>query len=211
MEDLIPKIIRIYFTYGIKSVTMDDLASELGVSKKTLYQHFSDKAMVINSCVEFLLSKHAERLSETSIRETGNAIDKMLETTAFIFAHDRAVNPSVQFDLQKYYPEIWVKIESFTNETFFNFLNGILKQGVEEGFFENDMDIEVVSRIFINVIDFLACKKNTFFGNRDSSHLLKSFITYHLRGISTGKGVKYLETVSDKMVLTMGTGELISF
>ncbi|NCU32922.1 MAG: TetR family transcriptional regulator, partial [Candidatus Moranbacteria bacterium] len=168
MEELVPKIIKIYFTYGIKSVTMDDLASELGISKKTLYQHFSDKAMVIDSCVDFLLSKHEERLSVPSKRETNNAIDKMLETTAFIFAHDRAMNPSVKFDLQKYYPEIWVKIESFTSETFFNFLNEILKQGIEEGLFENDIDIEVVSRIFINVVDFLACKKNTFFGNRDS-------------------------------------------
>lgn len=180
-----------FMKYGIKSVSMDDLARELSVSKKTIYTHFSDK----NVLVEYVLRGQMDRIQQscdTLVGQCENAIQEMYEFINLVAQNMNAIHPSVIFDLQKYHPSAWKIIEEHEDNFVLPRIKGNILRGRKEGLYREDFDAEVVAQIYVNVNDSIF--NRTIKGSTESS-LLQIFnesLRFILFGMATFEGKKYI-------------------
>lgn len=191
-EKLLKDVTGIFMTYGIKSMTMDDIARQLRVSKKTLYQHFSDKSDLVLQCMHFECG--FEELAIKEIIERGlNAIDENIEISRFVLAQIQQVHPSIFYDLEKYHPEAFAMMQDsrqgFTGEVIHN---NIVK-GIAEGYFRDDIHIEIATHLWISRIN--AIFNPAFFplSEFDLGEVYQQMFTQQIRGLASEKGLRYLE------------------
>ncbi|NLF43134.1 MAG: TetR/AcrR family transcriptional regulator, partial [Bacteroidales bacterium] len=148
MEDLIKRISELYMKYGIRSVTMDDLARELAISKKTLYQHFKDKEEVVEKVMDYhdeQQHKHIESFFDPR-NDSYNAIDQLIELSRFLARHLSDVNHSLTYDLQKYYPAIWQKTTQTKRDYISRNLIKNMEIGIQQGIYSSDLNIEIIAK-----------------------------------------------------------------
>ena len=192
MEELLQKISKLYFQFGIRSVTMDDLARELGVSKKTLYVHFKDKDDIVDKVMMYQLQNHRCDMEFLEIKNK-NAIDQLLCVSKFLIHHVQKIHPSINYDLMKYYPKIWQKVIVYKNETIYNRIKTNIVRGIEEGMYRDDFNVEVIAKLYVLRLDmaiddeWLVKKKLTL------NEIFNNIFIYHIRGIASKKGLAYLE------------------
>ncbi|MCF8227848.1 MAG: TetR/AcrR family transcriptional regulator [Bacteroidales bacterium] len=190
------RIIRVteelYAKYGIKSITMEDVASSLGISKKTLYQFVSDK----EELVEKVINSHArEKLEEFAaiFDEKKNAIDELFDLIDFIKQMFKEHNPAREYDLLKYYPELYNALKIKKREHIFKAFRENIEKGKQQGLYRQDTDAELISKLHVfrveNIID------NDLFDKEEltSPDFCLEIIIYHIRGIATSEGITYLE------------------
>jgi TetR/AcrR family transcriptional regulator, cholesterol catabolism regulator len=153
--DIKKKIIRgaenLFTKYGVRSISMDDIARHLSVSKKTLYQHFEDKEDIVTTTVQ----SHIERIMgqfDAIQSDAVDAIDELSRISQCLKRTMSEVNPSLMFDLEKYHPRAWnVWVESkkkFIRESVIR----NLKKGVEEGFFRPELDLEIMATMRMEMV-----------------------------------------------------------
>lgn len=133
----------LFMKYGIRSVSMDDIARHLAVSKKTLYQHFADKDELVLKVSEVYLRKSTERFNSIA-RESKNAIEELNRISVCVKHDMEKLNQSMLFDLQKYHPKAWSlwtehKLKYITEEVGRN-----LTKGIEEGYFRPELDKRIM-------------------------------------------------------------------
>lgn len=199
MEELIPKILAIFLHYGLKSVTMDDLARELGISKKTLYLHFNDKAHVVGEAVRYMIKGHQRSMEELKAKNGMNAIDDLLKMSIFISMHMQSLHPSVTYDLKKYYPLVWEEVEQFKRKTIFSYVLENINQGIDEGLFSKALKPAIIAEIYMSSIDQLTTGSMQTNSKFELEEVLKSLFCYHVRGIGTASGFSYLEKISETL------------
>lgn len=193
MEELLKKISEIYIQKGIKSVTMDDLAHELGVSKKTLYVHFRDKEEVVDSVFLYLIRDHRCNIEQLEIL-SNNAIDKLLEVSKFLNSHIKKLHPSINYDLMKYYPKTWAKLISYKNDHIYNKIKANIVKGIEEGLYRSDFNIEIIARLYARFMELPLDNEVTLNNEITIDDIFKNLFIYHIRGIASQKGIEYLES-----------------
>ncbi|MBL7963562.1 MAG: TetR/AcrR family transcriptional regulator [Flavobacteriales bacterium] len=191
-QHIIDEAGKVFMRLGIRSVNMDDIAQHLRISKKTLYQYVKDKNELVQRTIEHITKNH--RGCILGICEQGySAIDESYEITRFVASQVGQLHPSVHFDLQKYHPEAWHLLESTERQDIYACVSQNLTKGVKEGLYRKDMDIDVITRIYISRFDI------TFDGRlfppdqyRFEDVIWKLF-DYHIHGIATERGLKHLE------------------
>jgi TetR/AcrR family transcriptional regulator, cholesterol catabolism regulator len=194
---ILEKVSVLYMKYGIRSVTMDDVARELGISKKTLYEHFADKSELVKCFIELQLGSMDKEFLNLSQKKI-NAIERLLEISDMMIRFMRDFNPSVNFDLQKYYSEIWSLLMEFKRDQVFIYFKENLTQGISEGLYRKDMNPDIIARMYMLTIvaimdtDFAPLIMNSL------SPVFREIITYHIRGIATKKGLDLFESISKK-------------
>jgi TetR/AcrR family transcriptional regulator, cholesterol catabolism regulator len=193
MKEIIQKTGEIYFRYGIKSVTMDDLAGELGISKKTLYQHFRDKQQVVEEVVKYLFSIQKEGIREALTQPNTNAIDKLMLMTLFFARLFKNSNPVLSYDLQKYYPAIWEEVETFKREAIFCHIFDNLQQGIQERLYRDDINTEIIAKVFISRMEMHQTALWRPLEKFSLEEVFQTIFIYHIRGIGSPKGIAYLE------------------
>jgi AcrR family transcriptional regulator len=171
---------------------MDDVASELGISKKTLYQYVADKEDLVGKVIDYEIKIRQEEVCRCF--KTGfNAIEELFEISIFMNKIMRNQNPATEYDLKKYYPEQYQKTIKSRREGMYKYILSNLKKGKEEGLYREDMNVEVIAKLY------LARSENIHFSELFSVEEFTSFnlflelITYHVRGIATEKGIEELE------------------
>ena len=193
MEDIIKKVAGLYGKYGIKSVTMDDIARELGISKKTLYQYFKDKDDLVAKVVKYLMDYMSDEMARM-VPKDFNAIEELLLVSKFISQYLKQVNPSVTYDLQKYYPEILKNINLNRREHIFSRIKENMKKGIKEGLYRKDLNIDIIAQFYLfriemsQTFDLLVESKYSF------EEIFNTSFNYHIRGIANQKGIEYLES-----------------
>lgn len=193
MEELLRKISEIYIQKGIKSVTMDDLAHELGVSKKTLYVHFKDKEEVVDKVFLYLIQDHRCNIEILDIKKQ-NAIDKLLEVSQFLNSHIQKIHPSINYDLMKYYPKTWEKLILFKNDHIYNKIKANIAKGIEEGLYRGDFNIEIIAKLYTRIMELPMDKDINLKQDISLDEIFKNLFIYHIRGIASQKGIDYLES-----------------
>ncbi|MFY0643786.1 MAG: TetR/AcrR family transcriptional regulator [Bacteroidia bacterium] len=178
-------------TLGVKSVSMDDIAKELSISKKTIYQHYKDKKELVNEAFGHDLELDKRACMETC-EQTENAIQQFLNISSFISNNLKDMNPAVLYDLRKYYPECSNRFDNFTKEVVYEFMLNNIVIGIEQGLYRKDLHPEFASTIYISLVrEFTTMGLNQLGLKLQNLH--KEMITYHLYAICTTKGINYFK------------------
>jgi AcrR family transcriptional regulator len=191
-KDILEQAQRLFMRLGIKSLTMDDVATQLRMSKKTLYEHFKDKNDLVEQMIAAVCKHHRSNIDAICAKGL-NAIDENQEITHFIVAQIGGVHPSVQFDLQKYHPKAWEILDHSEQNDIHRCVSSNLHKGVKEGLYREDLDVEVITRLYIARMD-TTWDGRVFPPERfNIADVLWKHFEYHIRGIASKKGVDYLE------------------
>jgi AcrR family transcriptional regulator len=196
-EDISNKAAQLFFSYGLKSISMDDLAKKTGLSKKTLYQHFLDKNELVNDVADYLIDSHQQTFTHCA-KQSKNAVEELFMQSDLTLTSLPNVNLPFFYDLQKYYPAVWDKIVVYKKEFLIPCFETNLQRGINEGFFRTELDIPFTAEIRLQQI-------NAWFNQDEfSSHaqrqlqLQQDLTLFYLHGISTTKGkqviTKYLKS-----------------
>ena len=135
---------ELFLKAGIKSVTMDDIARHLGMSKKTIYQFFKDKNELVIALSKKKLQEDEDMMNDI-IGKSGDVIEEMInmmKCSEDIFSR---INPIVIHDMQKYHPEAWKMFQDFKAEVVIGKLEELLNKGVEQGYIRPDLDIKILA------------------------------------------------------------------
>lgn len=132
--------------YGVRSVTMDDMASHLGVSKKTLYQHFKNKAEIISLVARVQLDEERE-LFEKLAAESPNAIEELISIIEINRKFVQDFHPSLLFDLKKYYPEAWKVYLHYKENVYYKILCQNIQRGIDEEIYRQDIDPRIFAKV----------------------------------------------------------------
>jgi len=191
MELTKPKLIalslKLYIKYGIKSVSMDDVAHDLSVSKKTVYNFVKDKNSLVGSCIDLL----AEESDMTTFCDNSelNVIEKHIHIYKHISKLLTELNPSFEYDLKKYYPSHFNKFVKVRRKNIYDKMHADLEQGIKEGYFRADINIKKLT--ILNIIRIESLKETDIFEEYNTTmlNLLDELFNYHLHGIATQQGV----------------------
>lgn len=191
-EQIIKGSARVFFKYGIKSVSMDDIARELGISKKTLYTHVSNKTELVQKILDLQLD--CQCYEKDCIREKKlNAIAVLLEVSKMINRHLKEMHPSVTYDLQKYYPELFRKYLDKKREELFVDIKQNMEQGISEGYYREDLNIELIARLYLKKLETIHDPEFLPSAEFNIENIFDVIFESHIRGIANKKGIAYLE------------------
>jgi len=195
-DRIIQDAVTLFATQGCKVITMDDIATKMGISKRTIYENFTDKENLLRQCVEYFLGKGQECIN-LILNSSDNVINTILKTmqcrSTFFDTHakDNFFN-----ELQKYFPDVYEStVVSFKNHHLDN-MQKLLKKGQSDGVFDKSIDIQIVS-LLIHEFSFSFFKNNTFttygLGKHEVSMLFMYIMT---RGICTREGLNILDEIN---------------
>lgn len=189
---ILEKSSELFLTLGFKSVTMDDIASELGVSKKTLYKFYSNKTQLVDESTNYMfeiISKDMDAICELE----ENPIKEIFSIKNLMMRHLKDEKSSPQHQLQKYYPKIYESLKKRQFEIMKSCTYENIKKGKALGLYRQDIDIDFVIRIYF--IGVTGIKDKNYFPLEKYSMrtLTNYFLEYHLRGICSKKGIQELE------------------
>jgi len=198
LENILQKVGDLYQKYGIKSVTMDDVARELGISKKTLYLHVENKNDLVSKVLEYTLLERNCEIQKIKDKKL-NAIEELLEVGIQIVKTIKEYNPSTEYDLKKYYPELYTNLHNYRKTKMYDSIIKNIQNGKKEGLFREDLDDEIIAKVHVS--RFISMNTDEFF-NADEvlqpKNILELFI-YHIRGIANKKGLQVLEQTLEKI------------
>lgn len=197
VKHILEKVSELYIAKGIKNVTMDDVAENLGMSKKTLYQYFSDKATLIEQVLYYYMNIHNQDFSMLCKDET-NAIDKLYAVSKIISKMLGSVPVVVLDDLHKYYPEILHKYLTMKRDHILSQIKKNLKDGIEQGLYRENLDIDIASKSYLALSETMI--DTTYYPTEKyvSVSVLNELFMYHIRGIASDKGMKYINHYNKK-------------
>ena len=182
--------------FGVRTITMEDLARQAGISKKTIYQEFEDKKDLVKAVFAAILEQDRKRLA--FILEQGDGvIEHLVQTSKMMRERLTSINPLVILEVQKYFPEAWNLFESFKQETIQQDLIKVLERGKELGYFRPEIDSKVLARVRLTQVTSAFDPKN--FAEPDYNLVEEQMIVleHFLHGIFTEKGRKAYLTQKD--------------
>ena len=190
-DTIVQKASEMFLNLGFKSVTMDDIAQEMGISKKTIYVHFSNKAKLVEAVSFYLfdnICSGIDHICDCSI----NPIEELYDIKMFVMQHLKNEKASPQFQLKKYYPETYKKLHAQQFKKMHESVQESLKKGIETGLFRPSLNVDFIARMYFN--GMVGIKDDSIFPSElyAKEYLIESFLEYHLRAIVSQKGMTIL-------------------
>tara|TARA_B110000259_G_scaffold108105_1_gene123868 strand:- start:331 stop:930 length:600 start_codon:yes stop_codon:yes gene_type:complete len=188
---IIEKATKLFLQLGFKSVTMDDLAVSLGVSKKTLYIHFENKHQLVKEVAYSIFEKVTRDIIK--IKEgTSNPIEELhcVKMEAMKYLGSEKTSPNYQ--LQKYFPKIYEDLKTKEYQYLGEMVKSSLQNGIDSGLFRTEIDVEFVSRLYLNGMRGIRDIEIFPIEQFKIEDLFENYLDYHLRAIVTPKGMKSL-------------------
>lgn len=185
---------RLFFERGIKAVNVDDIAASLGISKKTIYNHFSSKDEIISFNVDIHLQEHKNSMMSIA-NQAKNAIEEMLMIYRANLKHHKQMQPIFINDLQKLFPLQWKKMENFFTEIIPTCTKQNIQRGQKEGLYRENINEDLIAFIHLksifNLIEFFSTQSKFSLVDLKRQHIF-----YHIHAIGTPKGIKYLDKLN---------------
>ncbi len=191
---------QLFTKYGVRSVSMDDIARELGMSKKTLYQYIDNKADLIKRTLQVYFKQ--EECSVAKNHETSeNAIEEMVAIANFVSQHLKRMNPTAMYDIRKYYPDSWQLVEEHKNKFVYHCITKNIERGIQEGLYRKNTQAKIIAKVYISHFEIFS--DSSFFIEQELHPLTayKEMFKYHIYGIASKKGIEYLQKNIDKIKL----------
>lgn len=196
-EDIVKRALNDFMQYGFKTFTMDDLANKMGMSKKTLYEHFPSKQDLVDACLDYALEMSCTNVT-TFIEGEGSVIENVCRNQkkvqeVFNINSDRPI-----LELQKYYPKTYERMESEFAKTDALFIDKLLEKGWQEGLFRKDINVNFY-KVFYTSVQRLRSITHTF-PEREFPfwETIYTILEYFFRILINEKGLKELERVLEQ-------------
>ena len=190
-KEIIESTLLLFMKLGIKSVTMDDVARNLGISKKTLYKYVEDKNDLVRKSLGYSSEMENTEICQLCDIEQ-NAIDEIFEISNYVFAHIRSVHPSIIFDLQKYHPEAWKEFSVAKTEKINQCYMDNIAKGIKEGLYRDDVNAEIITKFYASRFEVMFDQELFPSDKFEPAETYLEIFRYHIRGIASEKGLKYL-------------------
>jgi AcrR family transcriptional regulator len=187
----------VFMRYGIKSVTMDDIARELKISKKTLYQYVNDKADLVVKIMEAQCVTEKEVIAK-AVSSAENAIDELMIISEMLAKKLQRMNPSIHYDLEKYYPDAWRVFVEHKEGFVLECVKSNLERGVGEGIYRDNLNAEIISQLYIQKIDCIFDPAIFPVGKFTFYQVYIELMRYHIRGVANRQGDEYLTDMISK-------------
>lgn len=191
-DRILLKADELFRRYGIRAVTLDEIATALGISKKTIYQFFEDKDALVDAVMmaEFE-NNHKDCCMASS--NAKDAIDEMFQLLLNIDEDFRNLNPIIIFDLKKFHFKTFEKFEKHLHQDIFQMIVANLKRGIAEGLYREDLDVEIVARFRVATI-WLMFDQDVFPSTKfQLTKVVKEVFELFLHGLVNTKGYKLIE------------------
>ena len=190
-ENIVQKASTLFIQRGFKSVTMDDLADALAISKKTLYAHFENKEQLVRESSFHVFESVCHEI-ELIKNKAAHPIEELYTVKSAVLKYYQNEDTSPVYQLQKYYPEIYTELKDQEYDRLGIMVQSSLKQGVSTGLFRPNIDVDFVSRLYLNgmrgIRDIAIFPPSQF----NMKTLFESYLEYHARAIVTPKGLDIL-------------------
>lgn len=196
-ELILEKASDLFLTYGFKSVTMDDLAESLGISKKTIYAHFDNKTVLVRATTFYTYDKICKGIDGIFEQEL-NPIEELFAIKTYAIKNLKDEKSSPQHQLQKYYPKIYQELIKKQFEYMRESVTVNLEKGICLGLFRQDLDVSFISRLYF--LGMVGIKNAELFPRASSNmnQLITDYLEYHLRAIVTPRGLEMLKECLNK-------------
>jgi AcrR family transcriptional regulator len=190
---------RMFAKYGIRSITMDHIANELGISKRTLYETFKDKDDLVQQAIEEGTRLH-KKLCQSTILKSENVIDAIFSILRVNNDTFSKMNPLFFEDLKKYHSQIYLRIQEKGDIRDQKITILLLERGVAEGIFSSLIEMKIVNAFVHKIMDMAHAEEFSIFPKKE---LAKAVFFPYLYGISTDKGreliLNYLQDFNDNL------------
>lgn len=193
---ILQRAMDMFQRYGLRAMTMDDVCRELSMSKKTLYQYFSNKSDLVDQAVRHVFCAHKETMDQIG-REHENAIDRMIGRFTFLMRMMESHGPNMMFPLKKYYPKTFEWLFEQRQRTMIEALTQTLRDGQAQRLFREDLDPELVARIHFTTMVGLADGDLQSESLAERREIIWTAITLFIRSISTAQGLQYFNEIKD--------------
>ena len=186
-ERILEKANTLFMQYGLRSVSMDDIAGSLGISKKTIYQYYSDKDELVLAVISDELARN-QNLCEQYRNSSANAVHEIFLALDMVMALFGTMNPSLIFDMHKYHPKAFDKFQQYKDRYIFSMIRENMARGIQEGVYREDINLDILARYRLESI---MLPFNPEFQNKLKQNLAQieqEFIIHFLFGLASPKG-----------------------
>ena len=193
-EKILEKAADMFLNLGFKSVTMDDIANEMGISKKTIYVHFENKTQLVKQVTFFMFNLISHGI-DCICDLKKNPIDELYEVKSFLLYHLKDEKSSPHYQLQKYYPKIYDTLKLKQFEVMSDCIKDNLNRGIEQGLYRKEIDVDYIIKLYFN--GMMGLKNPELFEPTKYSmnYLMEGYLEYHVRAIATEKGIQSLNQI----------------
>ena len=190
-EKIVIKSTELFLNLGFKSVTMDDIATEMGISKKTIYVYYKNKTELVEAVTFHLFDTICVGIDAIFEKYT-NPIEELYDIKMYVMHHLKNEKTSPQYQLKKYYTEIHDILRKKQFSKMHESVSLSLKRGIETGVFRPSINIDFISRMYFN--GMTGIKDESIFPSSlfQMAELMGDYLEYHLRAIVTEKGMAIL-------------------
>jgi len=191
-KEILQQVSEIFGRYGIKSVTMDELARQLGISKKTLYQYFTDKNELVEKTVELMIERNDCGIRNILQKEM-SAVEEMFEVYRYVSDVVRNHNQSLEFDLQRYYPHAYRNMRDVHRDKTLSAIQSNLKKGQAEGLYRKDFNVEIIAKLNLLRMEYFMHTDLISLEDLYSNDFFHEVFKYHIYGIISQKGLAFIQ------------------
>ena len=182
---------EMFLKRGVRSVSMDDIAQAMAISKKTIYKWFANKDAIVFSALQNYLQTTEQNCAELESR-SDNAINELFLTMDMLRQMFGGIHPSVISDIQKFHPATWQLIENHKNDFLLHSITKNMQRGIKEGLYRTDLDIEVMSRLRLAQISIIFNREVYPPEQFDQQRVQLACLEHFMLGIATLKGHKLI-------------------
>ena len=198
-ERIVASAFDLFMKYGIRSVTMDQISQHLGISKRTLYETFTDKGQLVREGLDYFTSIKRNEARET-IKRSGNVIE-----TIYILARKgeemkQQINPLFFEDIRKYYPDVHASITTEGRYRDYSLTHDLLRKGIDNNLFRKGLDVELVNNFFHQVMNIVMNEEIFPKDRYTHEDIFRNIIMPYLIGISTDKGEQQIQKYFEKEI-----------
>lgn len=185
----------LFMQLGVKNVTMDDIAHECGVSKKTLYVHFASKSVLVNRIFTELLQNY-EKMLNSSYQKGENAIDAWWKTQPIVSKMLIQGNPLLGKELKRRFPDTWKTIEGFQTGFLYTSIVQHLQRGIDEGLFRKELNVEVIALMRLQQMEAIANGEYEM-PKTSRQEVFEQLSSYYMYGLVSSKGIQLLDLLTN--------------
>ncbi|WP_020605842.1 TetR/AcrR family transcriptional regulator [Spirosoma spitsbergense] len=186
-ERILAEAERLFWKFGVRSVTMEEIAKQLGISKKTIYQHFSDKEQILYQVIQHKTSRNQSEM-DCMVTDTANPVEEILNVLNMMQKNADQVSPNLLMDIKRYYPQAFSLFRQYKEGQIMRSILENIQKGILQGLYRADMNPAILARLRVEQIE-LAFNHDLFPSDQYSMHDVQAELIHHfVRGMLTEKG-----------------------